>query len=203
MAKASAFSQLSDQHKAFVRAYLKCFNAAKAAIEAGYAESNAYDTGSRLQRNTDIAAAISEQLDNLGITEERIKSEFAQIALDSDLADFEGLLTNGRLTLKEARKLGLPTKRIKKLKITRRVVGTGEGAYPVEDVQIELHDPQRALEALAKVRAMFVDRQRHEGKVSLERKPEEVAAEIEKAYEDETRGPNDAKPEGTESTAVA
>jgi len=46
----------------FCREYLKDFNAARAAIAAGYAEKGARQTGSRLLTYVDIQKAISEAL---------------------------------------------------------------------------------------------------------------------------------------------
>jgi phage terminase small subunit len=154
--KGRAFSQLSDRHKAFVAAYLRLFNGTKAAIEAGYVETDARNYASTLLANPSIAAAVSEQLDKMGITEERIKSEYAEMAFDSDVADLQDVLQG--MNLKQARAAGVKTKRIRKIKITRRVVGHGEDAYEVEDVSLEMHDPKGALDSLAKVKGMMTEK---------------------------------------------
>lgn len=98
----SAWDTLTDKHRAFLAAYLECWNATRAAIVAGYSENCAHVTGSTILSDAKVQAALAEQMDRLGITPEKIKSEYAQHAFDSDIADFEDLLVRG-LSLKQAR----------------------------------------------------------------------------------------------------
>ena len=162
---ASKFSQLSPQHQAFVVAYLDKFNATKAALKAGYGAEGAAARGSDLRKNPQVAEAITEQLDRMGISEERIKSEYAEIAFASDVADLEDVFTGEKLT--ELRKRGVPTKRIRKMKATRKLVKNGDDYEPVEDITIEMHDPLHALDSLARVRAMFTEKVEHSGNLTV------------------------------------
>lgn len=150
----AAFNALSDGHKAFVTHYLDHFNASRAAREAGYSENSAASQASELLRNPNIVAAVSEQLDRLGITAERIKCGYAEIAFDGDIADAEEFLTCGA-KLKDLRKDGkLNTRLIQSVTITR---ADGEKSSS-ETRKISTYDRLRALDGLAKVKAMFVER---------------------------------------------
>ena len=147
---------LCPQHQKFLLHWLWRFRAGAAYLAAGYESKDPSHDGGHLLHRPFMWAAACEQLNRIGITEDRILCEYAQIAFDTDMADQEPVLRGKALA--EARKLGVPTGRIRKIKITRRWKGSGEGAYEVEDVDIELHDKMKALDALARTRAMFVER---------------------------------------------
>jgi len=157
---ASAFGRLSLKRRAFVKHYLEHFNASRAAKEAGYTAKNLRTSGCELLADPNIAAAVYELLDRQGITPERIKAGFADIAFASDLADVEEVLKGG--SLKELRAAGVPTHWIRKLKVTPRVVfvGVGESRKPMklQEITVELHDRMHALDSLAKCLGMFLDR---------------------------------------------
>ena len=149
--------ELTHRQAAFVRAYLSNgFNATKAARDAGYAAGTAHAEGSRLLRNVKVVEVLKPLLDAI-ITPERIKCELAQMAVETDVADFEDWLKGGG-TLQELRATGVDTRQIKKIKVTRRVIGHGDEAEPYDDVAIELYDRQAALEKLGRVHAMFTDK---------------------------------------------
>jgi phage terminase small subunit len=56
----SAYDALSPQHKAFVEAYCKCWNARRAARAAGYSECTANSHAYAVLRRDDVQAAIEE-----------------------------------------------------------------------------------------------------------------------------------------------
>ncbi len=157
-AKESAFSRLKPQHQLFVLEYFKQFNATKAAIAAGYSQNNPSERGSEVLRIPTIAEAIHEQMDILGVTEDRIKSEISELAYGQDAAEFEGNINEGT-TLKDLRRAGVNTKFVKAISKS----DTKEGC----NRKIELHDRLRALELLGKVRAMFTDKVENSGDVRL------------------------------------
>jgi len=162
MAKAkSAFSKLTPKRQAFVAAYLKHFNAARAAREAGYSSKADRAVAYDILTNTDVQAAVAEQMDKIGITEERITSAIAEIAFSGDLADLDPVFDGKRLS--ELRKQGVPTHMIRKMKASRRAVKEGDGTAMLEDIAVEGYSRLDALQLLAKVKAMFVDKVEHSG----------------------------------------
>jgi len=163
-----AFSSLPPQHKKFVLAYLKHFNATQAYIDAGYDVStreSAMAHGSRLVGKGKVRAAIADLIDSFGATPSRITEWLLEIAAGCDMADFEGVLEGERL--EDARAKGLNTRSVKKIRRVRRMDGKGEDAFPVEDTTIELYDRLEAIEKLGRIRAMFTDKLKHEGEIDL------------------------------------
>ena len=51
---------MKDQQRAFVREYVKDFNATQAALRAGYSPKNAGQQGARLLKNAKIKAAVEK-----------------------------------------------------------------------------------------------------------------------------------------------
>ncbi len=150
-------NKLSTKQQAFITAYLSNgYNATQAAITAGYSKNTAAEIGAENLRKPQILKAIKTGLDRQGITPKKIESAMGLIAFEVDMADYEPLL-KGEMDLAGLKKAGVNTLMIRRLRISRRVVGKGDAAVPYEDVTIELHDRQKALEALARVHAMFRD----------------------------------------------
>ncbi len=149
--------KLNNQQRKFVRKYLENgFNATRAAKDAGYAPKNAHVQGHELLRNLKVCAYLKPLLDEI-ISPGRIIAELALMAVETDVADFEDWLKGGG-TLKELRATGVDTRQIRKIKVTRRVIGHGDEAEPYDDVTVELYDRQAALEKLGRVHAMFTDK---------------------------------------------
>ncbi len=156
-----AFDALKDKHKAFVKAYLQTFNAQKAYLAIGGKSVNPNASGYIMLHYENVRAAVKERMDDLGITPERIKSEYAAIAFDADLADFDGALTGvDKKTLKDLRDEGLNTKFIKSIKRTQGKNG--------ESVTVELLDRLTALGYLAKIYAMVTEKHEHSGRVGVD-----------------------------------
>ena len=109
--KVNKFGDLTTKQKAFVVAYLETFNAYKAAKAAGYTgnDNTLYVTAHDNLRNPKIESAITEQLERMGITPERIKCAVSDIAFSADLADFEPWI-KGEKSLRELRASGVNTK---------------------------------------------------------------------------------------------
>jgi len=151
-----AFDKLNQKQQMFVLHYLETFNATKAAISAGYSKKTAYSIGWENLRKPEIADAISELLEEKGITADRIKIALARIAFSGDLADFEEL---GRgITLQTLRKDGVDTTLLKKVKIRKTVMGGDEEeAMEVVVTDIELRDRIGALKELVRVKGMATE----------------------------------------------
>ena len=92
----SAFSKLSLQRTAFVREYLLDYRGAEAALRAGYAESGAAVTASRLLKDEDVKMAIAEaeqiQRERHELTLDRVLVELWRIATADirDVCEIEG-----------------------------------------------------------------------------------------------------------------
>ncbi len=162
-----AFDSLSDQRQVFVLAYLQGgFNATRAAKDAGYSDHTAYSQGSRLLKDVEVAAAVKELLYIHGVTPERLAIDLAEIAHGADVAEFQPLF-DGTKTLPELRDDGVDTRLIKQIKATRRIVGKGDDAEPVEDITLVLCDRQAAINKLVDVLGLVTQRQEISGAVAL------------------------------------
>ncbi len=152
--------ELSDRHQAFLDEYItNGFNATRAAIAAGYAECSASVRGHLLIRNDKIRERVDAYLSKLGASRDRVLAEMVDIAINTDMADFEPLL-RGEMNLAQLNASGVDTRKIKKLKVTRRVSGKGDDAQVVEDVTIELQDAQAERDRLAKVLGLYRESER-------------------------------------------
>lgn len=151
---------LNPQEARFATRYLTHGNAQRAMREAGYVkpaptEKNAQD----LLADERIAAVIEEQTEAIAdlyrVTRGRLVAEHARIAL-SNIADFEDVLTAGEDAISTFNALPRGTRAaVKKVKITRRYDGKGEDATPVDTLELEFHDKQRSMDALAKITELY------------------------------------------------
>jgi phage terminase small subunit len=121
-------------------------NATKAAIQAGYAESSAYQRGYELVRNSEIQERIQRAKQRAGITPEIVTGVLAQQLL-SDISDV--LDDEGRFDYKRARKLRV-TGQIQKLKVKKRDLFNAKGELAaVETIhELELYSSQAAAKIL-------------------------------------------------------
>ena len=146
--------KLTVKQQAFICAYLQCFNAAKAARQAGYSPESAKEVGCENLTKPYIAAEIHRRLDAEGITPARIKIAYAEIAFDTDAADFEGWLGSGNgTTLKDLRDEGFNTKLVKSISITAK------------GCKLEMYSRKDALDSLARVSGMVTDKVEHSGRI--------------------------------------
>ena len=78
---------LTKKEKAFVEAYLTCFNQTKAALQAGCSPNGAGVAGHRLMKKEAVAAEISRRLEGKKeqqVTAARIVQELARLAFAED-----------------------------------------------------------------------------------------------------------------------
>jgi phage terminase small subunit len=161
-------SKLSDKQKAFVEAYLTCWNGYKAAITAGYSEASARHQASRLLSYDNIHEAIQARLAELKMSADEVLTRLSEHARGSiadfvtvsepstdledatDAQDAKAIAGGWRLDLLRAQQAG-KLHLIKKLK---------SGQWGPE---IELHDPQAALALLGKHHKLFVEKIEHTG----------------------------------------
>lgn len=83
---------LTEQKKLFIEEYLKlrCKNATKAAINAGYSEKSASAQASQLLKNAEVAEYLKQRKDELG---QELRQQFIFDALEAEKAMYE-ILTN-------------------------------------------------------------------------------------------------------------
>jgi len=153
---------LTDREEAFCLCYVTSFIGARAAIDAGYSKKTAYAIASENLRKPEIRDRIEELLKEKVMSREEVLARLAEqaratlypfVRVDADgfvyfnFADPEAL---GHLHL--IRKI--------KSKRERMVRGRGKEAtdWEGEWVEVELHDPQKALELVGKHHSLFIDR---------------------------------------------
>lgn len=150
--------------KAFCEIWLATFNAAEAYHQTHpkAKRNTCWTEGSATLRNPEVQAYISERLKEQAISADEVLARLANISrgtlehfiqINKDgfpAFDFSGDDAKGNL---------YQLKKIK-TKRSRRVVGRGEAAEEWEDeyVEVELNDPVRALEDLAKYHKLFTDK---------------------------------------------
>jgi len=78
---------ITARHKRFVRCYCKHFNGARAAREAGYAESRDAQTAHDLLSDPDISRMVDERLDEMALSSEEATKRLGDIAR-ADITDF-------------------------------------------------------------------------------------------------------------------
>jgi len=161
---------LSEKHQRFVDKYLACWNATEAYQsvypKASYPSARA--NGSELLTKTNIRAEISERLKEQAMGGEEVLARLTDHAR-GDHRPFVRISEDGFVYFDFSNPEALEHLHlIKKIKTkrARRVEGKGEKKTEWEDewVEVELHDPQHALELLGKANRLFVERREVTGK---------------------------------------
>ena len=80
----TAYDKLNPMQKKFVNEYMIDFNAGRAYVRAGYAKQAADQCASRALNTAKVAAAVTEALDAIGISPNRIRSGIAAIAFGDE-----------------------------------------------------------------------------------------------------------------------
>ena len=141
----TAKTRLSKKRRVFVEEYLKCWNGAEAARRAGYKYPRR--RASVLLTNLDITEYIEKRISEIAMSADEVllrlgeqaRADFGDYIDQAGYIDIDKLKKNGKTHL------------IKKYKMTRLVSGKIR-------VELEGHDPQRALELLGKHHRLFVER---------------------------------------------
>jgi len=156
-----ARKKLTDKESRFVAAYLRHFNAARAAREAGYSVKTARQTGHENLTKPDIRAAIRKALDEEGITAERVKVEAASIAFGGDIGEVEEFIRSGK-SLRELAEGGANIGLVKSISVTPNQHG--------ESRSLTLHSKLEALKLLAQCLAMLSAKVEHGGEITVVRR---------------------------------
>lgn len=150
---------LTTKQRLFVEYYLGVSkgNATDAARRAGYAAPNT--AGPRLLVNAGIRPFVERRLEEAALSSDRILKRLSEIA-EGGVGDFVVIKSKGRLgfDFNRARKAG-------KFGLLKKVKETLHG------VEIECHDPLRALELLGKYRGLLKDQVEVK---RLEHRPHEI-----------------------------
>jgi phage terminase small subunit len=179
----------NPQHEKFCLAYVSDFNATQAAIKAGYSKKTAASQASRLLTTVKIQLRVKEltrkSFQRLEITSDRIRQEYAKIAFFNPKSLFD---EHGRMKAVSelddddaaaiaAVEVGVEFDDADKPKKKKKK--KGEDDDPLEDEaddilqprtahefirKVKISDKKAALDSLAKLEGMFVDRLEHTGK---------------------------------------
>ena len=135
---------LTNKRIAFVEHYLACWNASEAARRAGYAHRS---EGPRLLSNADIQSHIKERLTEITMGADEVLQRLAEKAR-FDVGPF--VYRRGMTD-----ELVIEWEKLVELGLTHLV----KSVYPTQHgTRIEFHDPERALELIAKHLGLFVER---------------------------------------------
>lgn len=147
------YFKLNEMQFAFIRHYAETFNALESARKAGYSSSSEKALSVRawsLLKNPKILFWIREFVKQCAMPADVVLARLASIATGS-LEDFITIYDGGTIMfdLKKAEERGV-LHLIKRLRYIKSGVGKG-------GVEIELHDPLRALELIGKHLGMWDD----------------------------------------------
>ncbi len=159
-------SDLSKKAEAFCRAYVVCWNGTRAAIDAGYSRKTAAVIACENLKKPKILGRLKELMKEKIMSQEEVMARLADQARATHhpfiRVDSDGFVYFDFSDPEALKHLHL----IKKIKTkrNRQVIGGSKkkGEEPEvwegEWVEVELHDPQRALELLGKHYSLFMDR---------------------------------------------
>ncbi len=161
---------LSKKQQAFIEEYLRCFNATEAAIRAGYSKRSAYSIGWETLRKPEVEAAVQQRLQEKAMLADEVLMRLAEQAR-ANIGDF---LSRGQddgpllIDLDQAALLG-KLHLVKKVKqrTFHHVNEDGEITSIEVRAEVELHDPQKALELLGKHHGLFKEQVEHSGELEL------------------------------------
>lgn len=154
---------LTPKQQKFINEYFACgMNATEAAKRAGYSEHTAYAIGWENLRKPEIKEVIEQRFKDMLPSSDEVLARLADHAR-GDIGELWDEAT-GQIDWEKARENG-KTALIKRIK-HKTIITTdkdGEGTTITED-ELELHDPQKALQLIGKHHKLFVDRTEITGK---------------------------------------
>lgn len=136
--------KFTDKQLAFVNEYLKCWNATRAAIAAGYSEKTAYSIGHENLKKPEIAEFIQAR-----ITEQTMTADEVLVRLSRQ----------GRGTFADMVKLagGLPLLDWQKTLENGAIDNVKEITFKEGSITVKLYDSQAALVHIGKHLGLFKD----------------------------------------------
>jgi phage terminase small subunit len=154
---------VNNRQRIFVDEYLKCFNATKAAILAGYSENTARAIGSENLTKPDIKSEIDARIAESHMSADEALKLMAEQAR-GDIGDL--LDDNGLLDLRLARSKGM-TKLLRKIKqktITHIGKSDNDDDTEIVEIEFEMYDAQAAQDKILRVAGKYVNRTELTGK---------------------------------------
>ena len=158
---------MNERQRRFVEEYLVDGNATQAAIRAGYSERAANREGSRLLSKVDVKAAIEsrrrERSVQADVTAVDVIRELARVAFSNI-----GLFLDCSGGVPRLRQLAtIPEdvwRAVSSVKVRREWEGPRDDQTPVDVVEFKLWSKTDALDKLAKILGMYVERKEVTGK---------------------------------------
>ena len=151
--------KLTVKEQVFVNEYLKCFNGAQAARAANYSKRSIYSIASENLRKPHIRAEIERRLAEVEMSSVEVLARLSTQARGSQ-EPFVQVDENGNVSFdfsSENAKQNFHLIKKFEMQRKRRVDKNTSNEWEDENVRIELHDPQRALELLGKYHKLFAD----------------------------------------------
>lgn len=135
-------SKLTNKQRAFIEAYLTCWNGAEAARQAGYAHPR--NSASENLAKPYIREYIRKRLSALTMSADEVLGRLADHAR-GDIGDFIG--KGGVIDLEKAKEQG-------KIHLLKSIAWTKQG------IRIEMQSQQHALELIGKHHGLFVEKRK-------------------------------------------
>jgi phage terminase small subunit len=157
---------LTPRMERFVSEYLIDLNATQAAVRAGYGPAAAEKASFRLLRLPEVRRRVQEaeeaRRERNAITADRIRAELARVAF-ANLADLIRIQPDGAavIDLTDATRQQLAA--LGEITVDEYTEGRGDAAREVKRVKVKLHDKLGALDKLAKIERLYVERVEHSG----------------------------------------
>jgi len=200
---------MNNKQEAFVNEYLKDHNGTQAAIRAGYSKRTARTIASQLLAKLDISEAIRARIADKTMQSDEVLTRLADIARGdiTDLMDITSMGFTIDLTGDGENGKNPNTKLIKKIKqkVTTFIAKKeSDEDREIVETEIELYSAQEALNTIAKLNGMIVE------KMDVTSKGEKVTpnenynrgiSELAVALREIISG-QDAEPDGNVDTAI-
>ena len=152
MDRCPTFANLDIKYQVFILHFLKHFNATKAAEAVGAPKSRSRQSGHDFVTNSDVQAALQEVASQVVQGEVADVQEILNFWTDverSNLADFISWTKDGLVFTKDSNDFDRAKSRLLK-KVKCKTKASAQGDWTESEVQVELHDPMKASELLAK-----------------------------------------------------
>lgn len=147
-----SMSKLTAKQAAFVREYVKDYNATQAAQRAGYSKRTARVVGAENLTKPAVKMALAAKAEKIGAKADLQAEEFLHATADmarQSMGDFLDVAEDGqvRIDLAKAHRLG-KLHLIKKVKQKVLMVGDPDDGLPIQETEIELHDKRASLDMM-------------------------------------------------------
>jgi phage terminase small subunit len=180
---------LSNKQRVFISEYLRDFNATQAAIRAGYSSKTAYSIGQENLKKPEILEAIKTRVDEIAMGTDEILVELTKQArgdigvffkvveewtyyplpthevIDAkevDITDEEGKSTGEKKISYWVRHIAVDLDKVVDPRYSHLLAQFSDS--PKDGISFKPYSKQVALQTLAKIRGMLVEKHEHTGK---------------------------------------